>query len=111
MTLFQKLLAASLPVSLDENGNIIITNPTEEQQTMFVSIQLAHYEIYDEALIPEYAQNAKEFAQEFQTRIDRLTQIATVAKPSPFTQADMGAMFDAIQDMARNQRAIMKRVK
>jgi hypothetical protein len=48
---------------------------------------------------------------EYQERIDRLTQIATVAKPSPFTQADLGEMFDAIQDLARNQRAILKRIK
>jgi len=52
-----------------------------------------------------------DFKTEYQNRIDRLTQIATVAKPDPFTQADIGAIFDALQDMARNQRAIIKRIK
>jgi len=84
---------------------------TPEQDELLQNIILEHFYpiAYTDKI--ERKTNDTDFKTEFQNRIDRLTQIATVAKPDPFTQADLEAMFDAIQDMARNQRAMLKRIK
>ena len=112
MTIFEKLQSAGLPVvSADESGAISMGAMTPEQDEMFQNIILEHFNPTAYADKIERKENDTDFQTEFQNRIDGLTQIATVAKPTTFTQADIGAMFDAIQDMARNQRAILKRIK
>ena len=112
MTLLEKLQAAGLPViSADESGACTMGDMTDEQGDLFQRILIEHFNPERYAELLEREANAVDFSAEFQARIDRLTQIATVAKPSPFSQADIGNIFDALQDMARNQRAIMKRVK
>ena len=113
MTLLEKLQAAGLPaISVnEETGAITMGAMTPEQEVIYDDIILEHYQPEAYAEKQERETNAVDFSNEFQIRIARLTQIATVAKPSPFSQADIGNMFDAIQDMARNQRAILKRIK
>ena len=105
MTLYDDLLNAGLPVIDAEEGTTphfsrILTLDEED-----IRDSIMNKPVYDAKMAK------KDIAEQFQNRIDRLTQIATVAKPETFTQADIGAMFDAIQDMARNQRAIIKRIK
>ena len=112
MTFYETLQSAGLPVlSADESGACVMGDMTPEQEALFQRIVTEHFHPERYAELLEEEANNTDFKTEFQNRLDRLTQIATVAKPSPFSQADIGNMFDALQDMARNQRAIMKRVK
>jgi len=112
MTIFEELQNAALPViSADESGAISMGAMTPEQENLYNDILLSYFNPTEWTKVQEVRANDTDFKTEYQNRIDRLTQIATVAKPDPFTQADIGAMFDALQDMARNQRAMMKRIK
>ena len=105
MTLYDDLLNAGLPVIDAEEGTTphfsrILTLDEED-----IRDSIMNKPVYDAKMAK------KDIEEQFQNRIDRLTQIINVEKPDPFTQADLEAMFDAIQDMAQNQRAMMKRIK
>ena len=84
--LFDLLLQAGLPVIEELEDGRILHDPFDiVQEQLFCDIVFEFYNPAGYAQQQEDEVNDTDFKTEFKNRIDRLTQIATVAKPNPFT--------------------------
>lgn len=56
----------------------------------------------------EFSSAKLEIVEQYRNSIDRLSQIISAPRPTTFSQNDIGKLFDAVQDLAKYERFIIK---